>query len=141
MMEMVKSGAVTNQYKKKYQGKSLTSYAIGTPVLMEWLDNNPLVEFQSIEQVFNPVHISRNPKYVSVLPARKVDLSGRIALHTGRGNVGTGPGEVIDFFNGGIAIGRGAKQFSPCPAATAGKNPTLCFLRCNTPINSVYGNR
>lgn len=132
MMEMVKSGAVTNQYKKKYQGKSLTSYAIGTPVLMEWLDNNPLVEFQSIEQVFNPVHISRNPKYVSVLPARKVDLSGRIALHTGRGNVGTGPGEVIDFFNGAL-LSEGGKAIFALPSRNRRKEPNIVFSAVQYP--------
>ncbi len=112
MMDMVKSGAVTNRYKKNYQGKSLTSYAIGTPVLMEWLDNNPMVEFQSIDQVFNPVHISTNPNFVAILSARKVDLYGRIALHTGRGNVGTGPGEVIDFFNGALLSQGGCAIFA-----------------------------
>ena len=112
MMDLVKSGAVTNQYKKHYKGKSLTSYAIGTPELMTWLDNNPLIEFQSIEQVFNPVNISSNEKFVSVLPARKVDLYGRIALHTGRGNVGTGPNEVIDFFNGALLSKGGSAIFA-----------------------------
>lgn len=112
MMELVKSGAVTNKYKKNYQGKSLTSYAVGTPKLMAWLDNNPLVEFQSIDQVFNPVHISKNLKYVAVLSARKVDLYGRIALHTGRGNVGSGPGEVIDFFNGALLSEGGSAIFA-----------------------------
>jgi len=112
MMDLVKCGAVTNKYKKNYQGKSLTSYAVGTPELMAWLDNNPMVEFQSIDQVFNPIHISRNPKYVTVLSARKVDLYGRIALHTGRGNVASGPGEVIDFFNGALLSKGGSAIFA-----------------------------
>ena len=112
MMDLVKSGAVTNKYKKNYQGKSLTSYAIGTPALMAWLDNNPMVEFQSIDRVFNPVLISSNPKYVAVFSARKVDLYGRIALHTGRGNVGSGPSEVIDFFNGALLSEGGLAIFA-----------------------------
>lgn len=132
MMDLVKSGAVTNQYKKNFQGKSLTSYAIGTPALMDWLDNNPQVEFQSIEQVFNPVHISRNPKYVAVLPARKVDLSGRIALHTGRGNVGTGPGEVIDFFNGALLSKEGTAIFA-LPSRNRQKKPNIVFSTVQYP--------
>ena len=112
LMDLVKSGAVTNQYKQKCRGKSLTSYGIGTPDLMAWLDNNPMVEFQSIDQVFNPFQISRNPKFTAVLSARKVDLYGRIALHTGRGNVGTGPGEVVDFFNGALLSEGGSAIFA-----------------------------
>ncbi len=98
VMDLVKSGAVTNRRKEVYRGKCLTSYAFGTPALMAWLDNNPLVEFQGTDKVFDPLQISRNPRFVAVLPARKIDLSGRIALHVGKGNVGSGPGEVFDFF-------------------------------------------
>jgi len=100
LMDLVISGAVTNRHKETFRGKSLTSYALGTPELMRWLDRNPLVEFQGIDKVFDPIQIGRNRRFVIVIPARKVDLSGRIALHIGKGNVVAGPGEVMDFFNG-----------------------------------------
>ncbi len=100
LMDLVKSGAVSNQYKEHFPGKSLTSYAMGTPELMNWLDQNPLVEFQGIDKVFNPMRIGRNPKFVSVVNIRKADLTGRIALHVGKSNITTDPSEVIDFVNG-----------------------------------------
>lgn len=100
LMDLVKSGAVTNRHKETYRGKSLASYAIGTPELLEWLDQNPLVEFQGIDKVFNPAQIGRNPRFVAILHARRVDLSGQIALQVGKGNMATGPSEVMDFFNG-----------------------------------------
>ena len=100
VMDLMLSGAVTNRRKDSYRGKSLTSYALGTPKLMQWLDNNPLVEFQRIDKVFNPLIIGRNPKFVTVVAARKVDLYGRIGLYTGKGNVATGPAEVMDFLSG-----------------------------------------
>ena len=108
VMDLVKSGAVSNRCKEVYRGKCLTSYAFGTPELMAWLDGNPLVEFQGTDQVFDPMQISRNPRFVAVLPARKVDLSGRIALHIGQGNVGSGPGEVFDFFYSAL-LSRGGR--------------------------------
>jgi acyl-CoA hydrolase/GNAT superfamily N-acetyltransferase len=100
LMDLIKSGAVTNLRKDTYRGKSLTSYALGTPTLMSWLNNNPLVEFQRIAKVFNPTVIGRNSKFVTVVAAKKVDLRGRIGLHIGKGNVATGPAEVMDFLNG-----------------------------------------
>ena len=100
LMDLVKSGAVTNRNKGAFRGKSLTSYAFGSRELMTWLDKNPMVEFQGIDTVFNPVQIGRNPRFVTVIPARKVDLSGRVAMHTGKGNVATSPGEAVDFING-----------------------------------------
>jgi acyl-CoA hydrolase/RimJ/RimL family protein N-acetyltransferase len=100
LMDLVRSGAVTNRRKGIFRGKSLCSYAVGTKELFQWLDRNPLVEFQGIERVSNPIHIGRNPKFVALLPARKADLTGRIALHTGKQNVSAGPGEAMNLVNG-----------------------------------------
>lgn len=100
VMQLILSGAVTNRNKRVFSGKSVTSYALGSQELLAWLDKNPFVEFQPMEKVFDPVYIGRNPGFTSVLPARKVDLSGRIALHAGKGNVTAGPGEAMDFVFG-----------------------------------------
>ncbi len=99
-MELVKSGAVTNRKKSIFRGKSVACYAIGTPELMHWLDRNPLIEFQGLDRVFNPMRIGSNSNCVAIFQARKVDLSGRIALHADRGNVGAGPSEAADFVSG-----------------------------------------
>ena len=100
LMDLVAGGAVTNRRKATWTGKSLASYAFGTRDLMAWLNRNPMVEFQGVEKVFDPVQIGRNPRFHAVLPARKVDLTGRVALHFGKGNVAAGPGEAMDFING-----------------------------------------
>jgi GNAT superfamily N-acetyltransferase len=44
--------------------------------------------------------IGRNPRFVTIVAARKVDLCGRIGLYIGKGNVASGPAEVMDFLNG-----------------------------------------
>ncbi len=100
MMDLINSGAVTNRRKGTYRGRSLVSYAFGTQELMSWLDRNPLVEFQGIEQVFSPVHIAGNDHFMAVVHARKVDVTGRVALHAGKGNIAHGPAEAADFVNG-----------------------------------------
>lgn len=83
IMNLIKSGAVTNRKKQTYRGQSVTSYAFGSPELLSWLDRNPMIEFQGIDKVFNPIQIGQNPNFVAVVQARKVDLSGRITLHVG----------------------------------------------------------
>ncbi len=108
LMDLIKSGAVTNRKKRYYRGKSLVSYALGTPKLMDWLNLNPIIEFQSIQDVFSPIQIGRNRNFVAIIHARKADLHGNVALHEGKGNVATGPVEVIDFFNG-AEISRGGR--------------------------------
>jgi acyl-CoA hydrolase/GNAT superfamily N-acetyltransferase len=100
LMELVESGAVSNRQKGMFRGRSLTAYALGSKKLMQWLDKNPMVEFQSIDKVFNPMEIGRNRRFVMILPVRRVDLSGRVALHNSSANVSAGPGQIADFLNG-----------------------------------------
>ena len=114
-MALIKSGAVTNRRKKTFRGKSVTSYAMGSPELLRWLDGNPLVEFQGIDKVFSPIEIGKNPRFVTIFPARKVDLSGRIAMHAGKGSITSGPGQAMDFFNG-AEISRGGFTIFTLPS-------------------------
>ena len=100
LMELVKSGAVTNRKKGRFKGRSLTTYALGSESLMQFVDKNPIVEFQSLDQVFNPFEIGRNRGFVFIIPVRRVDLLGRVALHNSKNNVTAGPGQLADFFNG-----------------------------------------
>lgn len=115
LMDLVKAGVITNRNKAVFRGKSLASYAIGSPDLMSWLDRNLRVEFRGIETVFNPAAIGRNPRYAAVIPARKIDLSGRVVLPRGKGNIGTGPAEVLDFLSG-AEISEGGQTIFPLPS-------------------------
>ncbi|OPY86261.1 MAG: Acetyltransferase Pat [Smithella sp. PtaU1.Bin162] len=100
LMDLMKCGAVTNKKKKSFHGKSLTAYAQGTKELLEWLNNNPLVEFQRIDIITDHIKMGLIDKLVVILPARKIDLNGNIALHIGKGNVTAGPGQIQELFAG-----------------------------------------
>ncbi len=126
VMELMNSGAVTNRYKENYRGKTLASYALGSKVLMAWLDRNPLIEFQGVGQVFNPMEIGRNRQFIAIIPARKVDLSSRIAMHMGKGNVTSGPGQVMDFFNG-AEISRGGFNIFALPSRNLAGEANICI--------------
>ena len=111
LMELMLCGAVTNRYKDTYRGKSLTSYAIGTEHLFEWLDHNPLIEFQRIDKVIHPSIISRNPMLVTVIPVDKIDLYGRVSLAVGKYGIFPEPAEVADLFAGSELSDRGRSIF------------------------------
>ena len=112
LMDIVKSGAVTNRRKAFFPGKSLASYALGTAKLMQWLDRNPLVEFQPIDVTQDPKNIGLNSQYVAIVPARKADLTGDVALHAGKGNVTAGPGAVQEIVTGASLSKNGRTIFA-----------------------------
>lgn len=115
LMDLVRCGAVTNRRKGYFQGKCLTSYAQGTEELMAWLDQNPLVEFQGIDLVSDRRRISLNDRMVVVIPARKVDLTGNVALQMGRGNVTGSPGQAQEYF-AGAEYSRGGRSLVALPS-------------------------
>jgi len=130
LMDLVKSGAVTNYRKPVYRGKSVSSYALGTPGLMRWLDRNPLIEFQSVEQVFDPVQIGRIPNFVVVEAAHKVDLLGRMAFSVRRNDIASGPGKSADLFTG-AEISRGGRTVIGLPSRNSIGSPNIVVMLRN----------
>jgi acyl-CoA hydrolase/ribosomal protein S18 acetylase RimI-like enzyme len=130
LMHLVKSGAVTNYRKVIFRGKSVASYALGTPELMAWLDHNPLVEFQGIEQVFDPTQMGRNPNFVVVDEARKVDLLGRVTFSTGKGKIVSGPGQAADLFTG-AEISRGGRNVIGLASRNPKGDPNIVVMLRN----------
>lgn len=126
LMNLVQAGAVTNQRKAVCPGRSLTSYALGSAELYRWLDGNPAVEFGPLDKVFNPLEIGRNPNFVALLPARKVDVAGNIALHSGRGNVTAAPGEAMDFING-AELSPGGRTIFALPSRNLKGEANICL--------------
>ncbi len=124
LMDLVKSGAVTNRKKKVFKGKCLASYALGSQELMHWLQDNPLVEFQGLDVLGDPDRASRNPRFTAILPARKVDLTGQLAFHSGRGNLGTGPGVAADYIQG-VAMSEGGRVIVALPSQNRKGEPNI----------------
>jgi len=111
LMDLVKSGAVTNRRKGIFRGKSSASYLMGSKELMQWLDHNPLVEFQPEDVITDPKVIGTNDQMIAILPARKIDLTGNVALHTGKGDVIAGPGNVQELLMGAGLSKKGRSIF------------------------------
>lgn len=112
LMDLIKSGAVSNRRKGIFRGKAVSSYVLGSQELMQWLDRNPFVEFQPLDVVMDPKIIGMNEGTMAILPARKVDLTGNVALHTGRGNIIAGPGAVQELFMGAALARNGRTVFA-----------------------------
>ena len=133
LMELVKSGAVTNRYKGVFRGKCAASYLLGSEKLMHWLDNNPLVEFQPEDVITDPKVIGSNDRMISILPARKIDLTGNVALHAGKGSIIAGPGNVQELFMGAALSKKGRTIFG-LPSRNIKGMPNIVLSVDNMPF-------
>jgi len=79
MMELYEAGVITNKKKSYYKDKFVCTFAMGSPKLYKWLDNNPSVEFVRGKFANDPSLIKLNSKMVSINTCIMVDFTGQVA--------------------------------------------------------------
>jgi acyl-CoA hydrolase len=99
LMKLHESGKVTNR-KGQYDGVSVTTFAIGSASLYEWLDENRSVAFLPVDLVNSPETIGRNPSMVTINAALAVDIHGQAVADTIGGMQYSGIGGHEDFVSG-----------------------------------------
>ncbi len=80
----------------------VTSFAMGSQELYDWLDGNPRLVFARTERVNDPAVISRQPLMTSVNSALQVDLFGQANASYARGRAYSGFGGQTDFIVGAL---------------------------------------
>lgn len=77
LMKLVKCGAVTNARKTLHPGKTVTTFALGTQELYDWIDDNPSVQVLDGRYVNDPGVIAQNDNQVSINTTIEIDLVGQ----------------------------------------------------------------
>lgn len=76
-IELEKSGAVTNTKKETHVGKTVTTFAMGTEKLYEWLNYNEDVYFLPVDQSNNLLNIAKEDNLYTVNATIQVDFLGQ----------------------------------------------------------------
>jgi RimJ/RimL family protein N-acetyltransferase len=100
IMQLVSRGIVTNKKKKNKEGRLVASYAIGSRLLYDAIDDNPSIDFQPVDYVCNPLIIARNNKMVSMNVVMNIDLTGQAAADALYYNNFSGVTGTLDFARG-----------------------------------------
>lgn len=100
LMALHEAGKVTNVHKGQFEGVSVTTFALGSLAMYEWLDANPHVAFGPVSLVNDPSVIQRNRRFVSVNGAIQVDLYGQVVADAVAGRQISGVGGHEDFIAG-----------------------------------------
>ena len=110
MMELTKLGVVTNRRKSFLPGKAVTSFALGTRALYDYVDHNPDFHFAPFSFVNDPYTIARNDNMISVNTAMAVDLYGQVAADCLGGKQQSAVGGQVDYVRG-AQMSKGGKSF------------------------------
>jgi acyl-CoA hydrolase len=76
-MKLYKHGAVTNKHKTLHNGKMVAAFALGTPELYDFIDNNTGIMLLDGNYVNDPCVIGQNDNQVSINTTIEVDLTGQ----------------------------------------------------------------
>jgi acyl-CoA hydrolase len=100
LMRLHLAGKVSNSNKGIFDGVSVTTFALGTADLYDWLDGNHDVAFLDVETVNDPTVIAQNANLVSINGALSVDLYGQVVADNIGGKQISGVGGHEDFVAG-----------------------------------------
>ena len=119
VMDLMQKGVVTNRTKSILQGRTLTSFAMGSRKLYEFLHENPMVEFYGSDFVNDPFIIAKNKRMISINSALQVDLTGQICADSLGPKFYSGIGGQVDFIRG-ASRSRHGKPIIALPSTAKG---------------------
>jgi acyl-CoA hydrolase len=102
VIDLVERGVVTGTRKQLAPGKVVTTFALGTQRLYDFLHENPAVEFLPVDYVNDPRVIAEEDCFVSINATTEVDLVGQCASETVAGRYWSSSGGQADFARGAI---------------------------------------
>jgi acyl-CoA hydrolase len=119
LVDLVKSGAVTNRLKHVHRGRIVTSFVNGSPRVYDFVDDNPFVEFHPCDRTNDSAIIRANDKMTAINSALEIDLSGQVVADSIGFRIYSGIGGQMDFMRG-AALSRGGKPIIAMPSTAAG---------------------
>ena len=115
LVALIDAGVVTGIHKRRRPNRVVTTFALGTNRVYDFLDDNPVVEFLPVEWVNDPRIIAQHEAFVSINATTEVDLLGQCASETVAGRYWSGSGGQADFARGAM-FSDGGQGFIVLPA-------------------------
>jgi len=127
IMELYELGVITNARKSLKPGKFVTTFAMGSRKLYDWLDDNVAVEFQRGRWVNDPAVVSENSRMVSINTCLAVDFTGQVASESIGSNQYSGTGGQSDTAQGAVG-GRDGQGKSIIACYSTAKGGTISTI-------------
>ena len=127
---LVESGAATGIRKVRRPGKVVTTFALGTQRLYDFIDSNSAVELLPVDWVNDPRVIAQQPDFAAINATTEVDLLGQAASETIAGSYWSGSGGQADFARGAMYAPRG-QGFLVLPSTAASGTISRIVPRLN----------
>ncbi len=119
VMRAVEKGIVTGRFKSRHTRKVVTTFALGTRELYDWLHDNSAVEAHPCDHTNDVYDASKNKKLVAINSAISVDLTGQVNSDSIGGRIFSGVGGQVDFIRA-AARSEGGRPIIALPSTAKG---------------------
>ncbi len=135
LASLIQCGAVTNQAKTTYRGRSVFTFAMGDKPFYDFLDDNPAMHSAPVNIVNDPRHIAKNRNVVSVNATLQIDLGGACNSEHLMGRQYSGSGGQLDFVRGATAS-KGGKSIIACQSTACNGTISRIVPRLDGPVTT-----
>lgn len=118
IIPLIEKGIINGKYKKLHPGAIVSSFALGSRALYDFMDDNLNVRLLDVEYVNFPINILRNPKVTAINSAIEIDLYGQVCADSIGTKQYSGVGGQMDFLRG-AALSEGGKPILALPSVTS----------------------
>ena len=108
LIRLMQTGIVDNSRKSINRGKTVAAFCMGSSDSYEFLNDNPAVEFRTINYTNDPLVIARNNNMVAINSALELDLTGQATAESVGKTFFSGIGGQADFMRGAL-LAQGGK--------------------------------
>jgi len=137
---LMKTGVVDNTEKSINPGKTIATFCMGKKETYDFIDDNPSVEFRTIDYTNSPLVIAQNKRMTAINSALEVDLTGQATAESIGKVFYSGIGGQADFMRGAV-LAPGGKTILvlPLTAGDGSVSRIAPFLKERTGVTLTRG--
>ena len=108
VVALMKKGAIDNTRKNINRGKVVATFCMGRRATYDYIHDNPVVEFRTIDYTNDPLVIAQHDNMAAINSALEIDLTGQATAESIGRTFHSGVGGQADFMRGAV-LSRGGK--------------------------------
>ncbi|QWR77032.1 bifunctional acetyl-CoA hydrolase/transferase family protein/GNAT family N-acetyltransferase [Candidatus Magnetomonas plexicatena] len=108
IVDLIKNGNVNNIKKNINRSKTVASFAMGAQTTYDFINNNPSIEFRTIDYTNDPMVIASHDNMVAINSTLQLDLTGQASSESIGKIFYSGIGGQADFMRGAV-LSKGGK--------------------------------
>jgi len=107
IVELMKKGVIDNTEKRVNRGKTIATFCMGKKETYEYIDDNPSIEFRTIDYTNNPLTVAQHDSMTAINSALEIDLTGQATAESIGKTFYSGIGGQADFMRGAVLARNG----------------------------------